>query len=573
MSARLLGAALVVATGIAGVGAMTAAGCSCRTRPEAGVQAERPAPAPARPTFTLFALAEMRGQIGPCGCTSDPLGDLSRTAALVAAARRAGPVLVLDAGSLLYSAAPVPPVLDAQEELKADLLVATYQKELGVAAIGLGPADLAKGPGKIRPARQAVNVTDPAVPTEPPRVIEVGGARVGVFGVLAQDAVERLAVGEPVAAGQAAVRQLRAAGAQLVVGLVQARGRRDAARLVREIGGIDVAIAGLGQQAPEPDRVEGEAERIGDGWLVIPANRGQTISRLDVTLRPGPGLADAVGPAGARARAEVIARQLAELDAELARFATDATADRAFVAAKQREREALAARRDALLGRPLVVPATGSYFTFEQVRVAKGLACAPGVVEAIAAFDLAAGQANVAAAADRPVPPPAKGAPGYVGVEKCGDCHEDAVTFWKTTHHAGAWKTLVDRGKQFDLSCINCHVTGYDRPGGSTVAHNEPLRDVQCEVCHGPASIHVARGGEDQPRTVQVAPAADLCATQCHTKEHSDTFDLEPYLRDILGPGHGEARRKALGDGPTGLALRTAALAKAGKALGPGCRK
>ena len=29
---------------------------------------------PGKPSFTIFALAEVRGQIGPCGCTSDPLG-------------------------------------------------------------------------------------------------------------------------------------------------------------------------------------------------------------------------------------------------------------------------------------------------------------------------------------------------------------------------------------------------------------------------------------------------------------------------------------------------------------------
>src|SRR5215471_5730681 len=51
---------------------------------------------PARPAFTLFALAEVRGQIGPCGCTSDPLGDISRTAKLVEEARTKGPVLVVD---------------------------------------------------------------------------------------------------------------------------------------------------------------------------------------------------------------------------------------------------------------------------------------------------------------------------------------------------------------------------------------------------------------------------------------------------------------------------------------------
>src|SRR5690348_9839485 len=68
-------------------------------------------------SFTLVALAEMRGQIAPCGCTSDPLGDLSRTAQLIEGTRSAGPTLVLDAGSLLYSKSPVPEHLAAQEEL------------------------------------------------------------------------------------------------------------------------------------------------------------------------------------------------------------------------------------------------------------------------------------------------------------------------------------------------------------------------------------------------------------------------------------------------------------------------
>src|SRR5205823_9212193 len=45
------------------------------------------------PTFTLFALAELRGQIEPCGCTTDPLGDLARTVALVDAARGHGAVV------------------------------------------------------------------------------------------------------------------------------------------------------------------------------------------------------------------------------------------------------------------------------------------------------------------------------------------------------------------------------------------------------------------------------------------------------------------------------------------------
>src|SRR5689334_17275862 len=57
---------------------------------------------PGPQTISLFALAEVRGQIEPCGCTTDPLGDLARTARLVAEARARGPALVVDAGSLLY---------------------------------------------------------------------------------------------------------------------------------------------------------------------------------------------------------------------------------------------------------------------------------------------------------------------------------------------------------------------------------------------------------------------------------------------------------------------------------------
>src|SRR5690606_23742945 len=101
---------------------------------------------------------------------------------------------------------------------------------------------------------------------------------------------------------------------------------------------------------------------------------------------------------------------------------------------------------------------------------------------------------------------------------------------------------------------------------------NEHLRDVQCETCHGPGSLHVAADGTDEPRTVTRAPAETLCLG-CHNEEHSDTFDYTAYLRDVTGPGHGQAFRERLGDGPTGEELRRAGLEKAGTELGAGCRK
>lgn len=524
-------------------------------------------------SFSIVALAEMRGQIGPCGCTTDPLGDIARTSQVAAGIRSAGPTIVLDAGSVLYSKNPIPPHLEAQEEMKADLLISTYKEALGVAAVGLGPADLAKGTEKLRMPRNVVNLAaDTKVKTEAPAVMDVGGARVGVFGVIAEGAVppQVLAITDPVAAGKAAAQKLRADGAQVIVALVQAASKKDAVKLVREIGAADLAIAGLGAQAPEPEDVEPEATKVDTTWLVIPGNRGQVISRIDVTVRDGGPLADAVGQGAATAKIATIDKQLAAADADLAKMKADKDADPAFVKQKQAERDQLAKDKAALATTPLLIPPKGNYFTLEQIRINKPLACDVKVQSNVTAFYKAAGQANVKAAEGQKVAPPAKGQAGYVGTEACSDCHSDAVDFWKTTRHAHAWETLVERGQEFDYDCIGCHVTGWDKPGGSNLANNDMLRDVQCETCHGPGSIHVAKGGEERPPAITRMPDDKLCATQCHTKEHSDTFDLKPYLRDVTGPGHGANLRTQLGEGPTGGELRKAALAKAGR-MGPNC--
>lgn len=530
---------------------------------------------PSRPSFTVFALAELRGQIGPCGCTSDPLGDITRTTQLVEDARKAGPVLVVDAGSLLYSQNPVPSNLDAQEELKADLLASLYTKQLNVAAVGLGPADIAKGPDKQRFPRVESNITS-GYATKPPVLTQVGDTKVGVFGVIALSAFARssnVEVSDPVAAGKLAVARLKANGAQVVIALVQASKKSEASQLVKDIGGIDLAIAGLGQVAPEPEEIEVEPTKVGSGWMVIPGNRGQIVSRIEVYEKGAGPLVDAIGPAAAKAKIAAYDKELASRDAELLRFAADETSDAAFVARKKQERAGVVVARDALAKQPLVAPAAGSFLTLGQVKINKALACSVPAQAEVNAFYAAAGAANVKAAEGKPVVPPAKGQASYVGMSACGDCHDAAVTFWAKTVHATAWKTLVDRGQQFDYDCIGCHVTGWQKPGGSNLAHNEPLRDVQCETCHGPGSIHVTKGGEEKPLAIIKAPPEDLCAGQCHTKLHSDTFQRDAYLRDILGEGHGAEARKKLGDGPTGASLRKAALDKAGKSIGANCTR
>lgn len=522
-------------------------------------------------SFTLIALAELRGTIEPCGCNSDPLGDIARTAEIVASLRAQGkPVLVVDGGSLLYTQAKIPEHLMAQERLRSDLIYKIYQNDLKTAAVGLGPNDFGDGLQAIRPARQAANV-DPAsgVPIEAPKLVDVNGTQVGIFGVVAPDALSAVAVqaSDPTSAAQNAVADLRARGAELVVALAYML-EPEAKRMARAVPGIDIMV--VARNAPEPDKIKDAPARVGDTVVVAPANRGQIVTRLDITLRKGQDgpLSDAMGESRAAMELAKLAKDIEALQGKLSEWKADENADQGFVARKEQELAGLRQRRQSLTRSPLQIPDRGGFFTMTQIRINKGLPCHVEIQKAKQEFDKAAGAANVAAASGRKPPEPAEGQAGYEGIDACEECHEEQVAFWQKTKHQQAWETLDTLGKQFDYECIGCHVTGWERPGGANLAVNESLRDVQCEQCHGPASRHI--DGDGDPEFITREPPIETCV-QCHNKEHSDTFEYSAYLRDVTGDGHGHEYRQKLGDGPTGHELRSAALA--GKVKGANCIK
>jgi hypothetical protein len=143
---------------------------------------------------------------------------------------------------------------------------------------------------------------------------------------------------------------------------------------------------------------------------------------------------------------------------------------------------------------------------------------------------------NRVAFAGRMPPVAAPDQASYVGIDACTSCHAAARTVWNGTPHAHAYATLADQFKELNLECVSCHVTGYERPGGSTVTHVDGLKNVQCEVCHGPGSRHVQRPA-DKTRIV-AAPDPAVCLG-CHHPPHVEGFDPGVKLREILGPGHG----------------------------------
>lgn len=116
----------------------------------------------------------------------------------------------------------------------------------------------------------------------------------------------------------------------------------------------------------------------------------------------------------------------------------------------------------------------------------------------------------------------------YVGSEICSteSCHptnhQYEYIIWLDTDHAGAYKTLVEDGSQYDPECIVCHVVGYNYESGFKTAEKTPnLKNVGCEYCHGPGSAHCENPFEN--KTVPIEDVEKLCL-KCHTPEHSGDF-------------------------------------------------
>ena len=502
----------------------------------------------------IFYTGQTQGTLEPCGCTSDPLGDIARVTALVRRTARSNAVLLVDAGNLTYPPGKIP----SRKQEAADLVASFLAREMTRLPFGgsaLGETDLGQGVAKVQPKRLAANLDNlPFV--EPSRIRLVGGITVGVFG-LVDPALARengLRAADPVSTARAEADRLRAAGAQIVIALAPLE--RWQARAVAREAAVDFVVLGndVGQGTPR-------AEKVGNAsFLLVPGSEMQQVGRLEIVLREarpaGESLRDAGGPTANRMRAEEIDRQTRQLDADLARWENDATSDAGFVAAKREERDQLRAEATRLVGTTWAAPGQGSYFVNQLLPIRRSLARDPALAASMRELDRAVGDANLKVA--EPPPPAEPGRVHFSGEASCVRCHKAAARFCKRTAHAHAWRTLQAVGKTGHGDCVSCHVTGYGEVGGSSLGFSNGLENVQCEACHGPGSIHVEKRGLEKPLALSTRTPESVCA-HCHNEKHSDTFQYQAYLRDIIGPSHGEDARDDLGVGPTAKDLRRAA--------------
>jgi hypothetical protein len=491
-------------------------------------------------------LSDLAGALEPCGCTKDQLGGMDHFGAWIRQSSVGAPDgLAASAGPLFF----MDPTLGAeradQDRAKAATIARTLHS-LGLAAFAPGANDWADGSaglGHLATTAQASAIVPDRPPGSPSppfvsvSVRDVGPLKVGFVGY-GQPGPMPLPTPNVEDAVRQGVAEAKRQGASVLVALA-AVGRGEAKRIADAVPELTAVVVGSAKSSGDANTTAPQGERVGDVLIAQGANHLQSVGVLDLFVRESvtPGrvvkFADATGLELAQQR-EDIARRIDDLHDKISAWEREKSVSAADLQARRQDLAKLEAQRDQLDAKP--PPAQGSFFRYAVKEVRESLGKDPAIDADMLSYYKAVNDHNRAAFADRVPEPAAADQASYVGIEVCSSCHPEARKVWDSTSHAKAYATLSSEFKQFNLECVGCHVTGYEKPGGSTVTHVSGLQDVQCEVCHGPGSKHVAKPSD---RTlITRAPAASSCVL-CHHPPHVEQFDAVSRMKDILGPGHG----------------------------------
>jgi hypothetical protein len=523
-------------------------GCRPSTAPATADGASAATEAPAA---RLYLVSDLAGALEPCGCVKDQLGGMDHFAALVDAEKgKAAGYATLSAGPLFFMDMDLPADKKAQETQKAET-IATSMKALKLAAFApsrnsfaAGAETLAKLRDETGAALVAANLDAGALAPAKSKLVDVGGVKLGVIGVAAPEKAEHaltplagVTSSPSSAAVKATAAALRKEGAQALI-VLAATGRGEAKRIADDNPDLLAVIVGSTGASGDTNTKAAPPEQVGNVLVVETANHLQTVGVLDLYPRNAPkeglvAFADGTGIERMRKHQELTGR-IDELRKKIATWETDKSVDPRDVAARRADVAKLEAERDALDKAP--TPATGSFYRFSMREIRDGLGVDQTVKSQMNAFYKKVNDSNKAAFKDKLPEPAAKGTASYVGVSTCENCHEAPKKVWDATSHAQAYATLEKQFKEANLDCVGCHVTGYDKPGGSNVTHVAELKNVQCEVCHGPGSLHAEK--PDKVKIPVARPSANMCL-ECHKPPHVHSFDAPAKMAEILGPGHG----------------------------------
>jgi hypothetical protein len=482
------------------------------------------------------------------------LGGVNHLAAFVKSQSADAPhSVLLGAGPLFFMNTALDPERETQDAWKADALARSLA-EAGLRAWAPGANDWAGGADTFSALANAARAVPLAANLKGPglhavRVFDVGGNKVGVAGVSLPLYQANLPPGVSALDTLSELKNAKAAldtqGARLKI-LLTAMPRGDALRLIDQVAGFQVLVIGKSfDQGDNNDRAT-PPQVVGSTLVVEAPNHLQALGVVDLFVRGDKfEFADGSNTAEAAER-ESLAARIVELEARLSAASSAGKTAETDLAARRVDLERMKAQQKTLTAPS--VPAQGSFFQYRLVEVREAQGSEPTVQSLLDGYYKRVNDHNHDVFKDKlPLPAPA-GQSHYVGVDVCSTCHKSEREFWNRTQHAGAYATLSSAHKEFNLDCVSCHVTGYDKPGGSTVVHVEKLSNVQCEVCHGPGSRHAEAPLSEKPIA---QPEQSLCSGCHHTPHVKADWSAAASWAKIIGPGHQRAQSPSSPSSPS----------------------
>jgi hypothetical protein len=523
------------------IGALLAACNGCRRDGKGNGNTVQPETGPA--SVRIYVLSDIAGALEPCGCQKDMLGGVDHFAALVAKERdKSKGSIVVAAGPTFFENVTPKPERAEQDLWKAEAL-ASGLKGVGFGAFSPGGNDWSQGADTLVKLRDtssgavvAANLGGASSAGAVGHVMkDIAGVKVAFVGVAsprtAAGAIAGITIDDATKALAAEAKKARAEGARIVVGLASID-RGDAVRAAEQVPDLDVlaigspSLEGDANDEPKPPRF------VGNVLIVEPSNHLTRASIIDFYVRGDGKFADGSGLSQMAAVTD-LTTQIDDLVKRIANWEKDPNVPKSDLEAQKARLQTM---REKLAKAQVPPPTpTGSFLRYDLVDVRENLGIDPEAKKSMKSYYERVNEFNKKKFAGRKAPAPAKGEPQYVGVDVCKTCHIAAFAVWSKTGHGSAYKTLADDSKEFNLDCVSCHVTAYEKPSGSTVTDVAVLKDVQCEQCHGPGSAHAA-----DPYASQLSKAVEeqVC-TGCHHPPHTDIFDYKVRLEKIKGPGHG----------------------------------
>lgn len=488
---------------------------ACAARPPGPAEA----PAAGADHVALFVSAELKGYLGPCGCSENMRGGIARAAHQLEHARKEHrtPVLYLDTGDSLFGEPRIPEAAVPQQERKARAM-AEALKAMGLSMRAVGPLDDARGEA----FRKSLGL--PELPPGGGAVLPAGKGKVALVEGASGPQLE------------ARARKAREDGAAFVIGVWRTSFEAALQATATSGHGLDLALA-----VKAKDELSGEQNKVARGAvpLVQLQTKGRSMLKVDLYFH-GEGRFALLRGADDLERETAVLEQRIEL---LRAQTNEPMISDELKGLRQAKLAELIARKEAAADAKVPTPEGQNAFTLRFVPLEAAFPEDAKVKEIEKAYDKDVGLLNLAwaKAHGQPCPPPGRGEAAFVGNQSCFECHEDAFTSWNGSKHKQGLVTLEHVGKQFHLDCIGCHVTGWQKPGGvCRIDQTADREGIGCESCHGPGSIH-----NDDPDKANVLKGntAEAC-TGCHDRENSPHFDFERYMKEIIAPGHGQPAAK-----------------------------